>query len=215
MRLIIFGATGAVGKHVLKLALESSEYSQIIAPTRRALEASDKLSNPIVDYDNLTGSEDWWKADKAICCLGTTLKLAGSKENFFKIDHDYVINAAKFAFHHGCRKFVYNSSVGANKNSFSFYLKTKGLIEDQLSQIGFESLVFIRPPLLDAGNRPEFRLGEEIFLSFNKVFGNLLPASMSAVKVEAVARCIMSYTNNKASKTQYVEAKEIISDFSF
>ena len=80
-----------------------------------------------------------------LCALGTTIRLAGSQENFTRIDHDYVIRAAQLALNAGCKTMVYNSSLGANPNASSFYLRSKGQTEVALQALGFTSLNIVRP----------------------------------------------------------------------
>ena len=210
MKILVLGGTGAVGQYVVSQALSHPKVEKLIAPTRRPLKEHSKLINPLVDYEKLTGEEDWWQVDIVICCLGTTLKQAGSKEMFFRIDHDYVINSAKYALKNGCKRFVYNSSTGAGGNSsISFYLKTKTEIENHLKDLSFEQLTLARPSLLEADSRPDRRLGEELALSFNKVFGFLLPSSLKAVKVEKVASCLLHHALHSSDKFQILDAQSI------
>ncbi len=90
MKLLLVGASGLVGSHVLKLAMHDPRISNVVAPSRRALSAHAKLHNPIVDFENLPEDASWWQdIDAVICALGTTMKAAGSKEMFFRVDHDY------------------------------------------------------------------------------------------------------------------------------
>ena len=120
MKCIILGATGLVGQQLLQQALANPEFSQVIAPTRKQLPPHAKLHNPIVDFNKLPADAPWWQADVAVCALGTTMKIAGSREAFWQIDHDYVLDAATIAKQAGVSVFIYNSSLGADAQAKSF-----------------------------------------------------------------------------------------------
>jgi len=98
-------------------------------------------------------------ADVAFCCLGTTIKRAGSKPAFYKVDHDYVAESARFSKQAGVRHFSLVTSVGANASSNNFYLRVKGEAERTVSDLGFRSVSIFRPSILEAA-RPERRCGE-------------------------------------------------------
>ena len=150
--LLILGATGKVGQHILAQALAHPQVGQVIAPTRRLLAPNVKLLNPIVDCRALPAAP-WWRADVCLCALGTTLRQAGSRQAFFEVDHDLVLAAARLAHQAGTPAFVLNSSLGASARAGNFYLQVKGKIEDDLTAIGFASLTIARPSLLDGGPR--------------------------------------------------------------
>lgn len=187
---IILGATGLVGSRLLSLALSDQRITSVCAPTRRPLSAHPKLSNPIIDYGKLPDA-DWWHADAVMCALGTTIKQAGNKTAFRTVDHDFVLAAANRAKSAGCRTFVQNSSLGADASSGNFYLKVKGEIEQALAKLGFESLTFVRPSLLDGGPRPERRYGEEIGLWLGKRLNVLIPMRYRPVSTQSVAKAML------------------------
>lgn len=210
MKLMVLGASGAVGQHVVEQALSSSDFSRVIAPTRQAMAPNDKLENPVIDYEALTGKEPWWQVDAVVCCLGTTHKLAGSAQQFFRVDHDYVMMAAEFAQAQGCKAFVYNSSVGANAKSWvSNYTRTKGLVEQHLQEAGFKSLTIVRPPLLAGAKRPDTRPGEDFGLLLNSLFGFLLPASLRAAHVSDVARCLLREVVKQTAGVHIFEPRDV------
>ena len=86
MKLILAGATGLVGRHVLRLALDDQRVACVVAPTRRALAAHPKLFAPLVDFAELPPDAQWWRADALICTLGTTMKQACSDDAFRRVD---------------------------------------------------------------------------------------------------------------------------------
>src|SRR5690554_186139 len=101
MKLLLVGATGLVGSHVLQQALADERISQVIAPVRRTLDDHPKLFAPQVDFEQLPEDALWWKADAVICTLGTTMKKAGSRDAFRQVDHDYPLMVARLAHQQG------------------------------------------------------------------------------------------------------------------
>lgn len=174
MKVLLLGATGLVGSCVLEILLANDKYQTIYAPTRRPLLIQDKkLQNIVVDFNNLTGDEDFLKVDVCFCCLGTTIKTAGSQVAFKRIDHDLVIDMAQKVRKAGCNKFAVISSVGANSESSNFYLKTKGEMENDLYKIGFTHLKIINPSLI-IGKRGESRPLETLGQTIMPLFDGLL-----------------------------------------
>lgn len=189
-RLLIFGATGLVGQQVLTQALADPSVAQVVAPTRRILSPHPKLLNPVVDFKNLLQA-DWWAADAVVCCLGTTMKLAGSPAAFREVDHDHVLAAAHLARVAGTPTFALNSSLGASAGSSNLYLRTKGETEDDLAVLGYTSLTLVRPSLLSGGPRSDTRPGEAVGLWLSRLAGPLIPKRYRAVPTEAVARALL------------------------
>jgi uncharacterized protein YbjT (DUF2867 family) len=189
-RLLILGATGLVGQDVLAQAVADPSVAQVVTPTRRTLTPHPKLLNPIVDFKALPQT-DWWAADAVVCCLGTTLKLAGSPSAFREVDHDHVLAAARLARAAGTPTFALNSSLGASAGSGNLYLRTKGETEDDLAALGFASLTLVRPSLLDGGPRPDTRPGEAVGLWLSRLARPLIPSRYRAVRTDAVARALL------------------------
>ncbi len=209
MKCIILGATGLVGQQLLQQALANPEYSQVIAPTRKQLPPHAKLHNPIVDFNKLPADAPWWQADVAVCTLGTTMKIAGSREAFWQIDHDYVLDAATIAKQAGVSVFIYNSSLGADAQAKSFYLQVKGKVENDLAALGFSTLGIVRPSFLDGGARPEKRPGEAIAIFFAKMLAPLIPKRYRAVSTRKVASAMWALAKSQAHGTVVVESDEI------
>lgn len=207
--LIILGATGLVGQQALQLALAHPEVARIIAPTRRPLPAHDKLENPIVDFAQLPIDAPWWKADAVICALGTTLRLAGSAEAFYRVDHDFVLAAALAARQAGTPNFALNSSLGARPDGSSFYLRVKGETENDLIALGFPSLTIVRPSLLDGGPRPDKRRGEQIALWVSKLLGPLLPRRIRPVSTKAVASALLQASLGTTTGVKIIESEQL------
>ena len=143
---LLVGATGLVGGHCLNYLLKDDKYHQIVALTRRNLDfRNPKLEQYIVDFDRLENYTDQIKADDIFCCLGSTIKKAGSQEEISK---------------NGARQFLLISSLGANKDSKIFYNRVKGEIEAAIREIPFYGIQIFRPSLL-VGERAESRMGEK------------------------------------------------------
>lgn len=159
---LIAGATGLVGNELLHFLLNATEYEKVIAIVRRPLELSHpKLVETIVDFDQLEKFRENFIADDVFCCLGTTIKKAKTKEAMWKIDVEYPVEVARLASEQGASKLLLISSMNANSNSSVWYSKMKGMLEEEISKIPFETIAIFRPSLL-LGDRKEFRLGEKI-----------------------------------------------------
>ncbi|MEI7983183.1 MAG: oxidoreductase [Bacteroidota bacterium] len=171
---IITGATGLVGKQLLQQLLAHPEYEKVIAVVRRPVEINhEKLTAMVIDFEKLPSALDGVKADDGFCCLGTTIKAAGSKERQYRIDHDYVVEFALGCLNAGVNRFGVVSSIGANASSSNFYLRTKGEMEGDLKKIPFRTLVIVEPSFL-MGDRSEFRTGENIAAGIMKIAGPLM-----------------------------------------
>ena len=191
MKLLLAGASGLVGGHLLRLALADARITQVIAPVRRALSTThSKLLAPVVDYDALPEDAPWWQADAVVCALGTTMKAAGSQAAFRKVDHDYPLAVARCARAHGTPTYVLNSASGANAQSRFFYNRVKGELEQALAGMGFTSLTSARPGLI-GGERRESRPAERAALLALTALGPLLPRRWRICPAQAIARAML------------------------
>lgn len=190
MKLMLVGATGLVGSHVLRLALAENRVSQVIAPVRRALPAHPRLLAPVVDFEALPEEPSWWAADAVICALGTTLRTAGSQEAFYRVDHDYPLTIARRAREHGTMTYVLNSAIGADNGSRFFYNRVKGETERDLATLGFRSLTYVRPGLI-GGDRQEFRAGERLATIVLHLIGPALPRQWRINPAERIAAALI------------------------
>jgi uncharacterized protein YbjT (DUF2867 family) len=209
VNLLILGGTGLVGQQLIDQALNDASIARVIAPTRRPLAAHAKLINPIVDFDALPGDAAWWAADAVLCALGTTMRQAGSRAEFNKIDHDYVLAAARRARYAGTPVFVLNSAAGASSSSRSFYLRVKGDIERDLALLNFASLTLVRPSLLIGGQRPERRIAEEIGIRLVRVLAPLIPARYRGVRTADVAACMLAAARQAGIGVHFIESEAI------
>merc|ERR1712106_298069 len=150
---LVMGATGETGKEVLRHLVMSPEFSSIVSIGRRKLElpdesSYDKVVQKIVDFDNLDSHETDFKGiDQAFCCLGTTRSKSGP-DGFVKVDHAYVLSAAKLLKKNDCSDFHLLTSKGSIANSWFLYPSTKGKTENDVTALGFDHLSIYRPGLL-------------------------------------------------------------------
>lgn len=189
-RLMLVGATGLVGSHVLRLALADPLVEQVVAPTRRSLVPHPRLLNPIVDFNQLPQDAEWWRVDAVVCTLGTTIRAAGSQAAFYKVDHDHPLEVAYLAHRHGARAFALNSALGADTGSRVFYSRTKGETERDLQAVGYASLTLVRPGLI-GGVRQESRPAEQVAVRLSQWVQPLLPRRYRVVPAERIAHHLL------------------------
>ena len=195
MKVALFGSTGLIGKNVLKLLVRLDQVERVYCPVRSVsapaetgiLEGAAKVDFEVVDFEHVDAlREKFAGLDAAICCLGTTIKQAGSKPAQEKIDVRLPLSLAAVAKKAGVRHFLCVSAQGANSHSPFFYNRLKGMLEEGLTMIGFEALTLVRPSLL-LGKHKDKRFGEELM---QKIFGKylaVLPARIRPVFAESVA----------------------------
>ncbi len=193
-RALIAGASGLVGAQCLRLLLADDRCAAVRSLVRRPGDiAHPKLQESVVDFDRLQPS-DVGDPDDVYCCLGATLKMAGSREAFRKIDYHYCLEIARLASQNGARRFALVSSVSADPNSPNFYLRVKGDLEAALATLGFETLALLRPSFL-LGDRPERRRAERIGILAAKALTPLLIGPLRKyrpIEAAAVARAAVA-----------------------
>ncbi len=161
---LVAGATGLIGRHLLELLLASHAHDKVIAVTRRPLDRShEKLSNLVVDFDQLEDAvrSSGIEVNEAYCALGTTIKKAGSRDAFRKVDFDYETAFARAALAAGASKFALVSAVGADARSPIFYSRVKGETERAVRDMGFAAIHIFQPGVL-LGERQESRPAEQL-----------------------------------------------------
>ena len=208
LRLMLVGATGAVGRAVLAQALSDRRVAEVVALTRRPLPAAERLLNVVVDFDSLPEQAPWWTVDAVICTLGTTQRAAGSNEKFAAVDRDLPLRIARRARAAGATRFALNSSLGADAGSGNFYLRTKGEAEDAIRELGYPGYTIVRPSLIDA-ERAESRPGERLALTFVRPLSSLIPRRWRAVTPEAIARALLNAALASSPDSRVVESEEL------
>ncbi len=193
---MIAGGSGLVGGNLLRQLLETPDYHRVIALVRRPLALDHpRLEQVVVEFTALEKFTADLRCDDAFCCLGTTIKQAGSRENFRAVDQTTVLAFAWAARRNGARRFFTVSSMGADAQSRFFYNRVKGEAEEALAVLGFPTLAIFRPSRL-MGVRPQVRLGERIaaplmWLAEPLMLGRLRKyrAIEAAVVARAMVRC--------------------------
>jgi len=209
---LIVGSTGLVGSELLKLLVEDSEYDKIHVLVRRQIQfESPKIIAHIINFDELDDFKPGTSIDHVFCALGTTIKKAGTKENFRKVDYDYILTLGKIAKEWKTKKFLMVSSLGANAKSAIFYNRVKGEIENALMELQLAHLLIFRPSLL-MGNRLEHRRGEKTAIAIYKVINPLFFGKLRKYKgIEAgqVARGMIETALYNTVSQKIFESDEI------
>ena len=172
---VIIGATGAVGREILKEILSCEYYERIYVLGRNSisrLPEDDKLTKIVIDFENMRFDTSILDNADIFASLGTTIKIAGSKENQRKIDVDYTVNFAKLC-EGKVRSFNVVSAIGANSKSKNFYNSLKGELEDKLKEMNLGILRIFQPSLLIC-KREDERFFEELFIKISPIFQILL-----------------------------------------
>lgn len=208
---ILFGATGLTGSHVLQNLLKDERYEIIKVFTRSELgDRSDKIEIIKTSLEELDKHKDRINGHDVFCCLGTTIKKAGSRDNFRKVDLEFPAKIAEIASNNKVPNFLMISSIGADADSSSFYLRTKGEAEKAIQQFSFNKVVILRPSML-LGKRGEFRLLEEAGKLIMFPLRFLLRGRLRkyrAIDAQRVARAMVKFANITTNKSVF-ESHEI------
>lgn len=203
MRVMLLGATGLTGGWVLQGLLAREEVSQVVALVRHKLPTvSDKLVQHEVDFDQLADHADLFDVDIIICCLGTTIKKAGSKDQFRKIDLGYPLKAGELGRAQGVRAYILMSAIGASSSSPLFYSRVKGELEDALGDLGYPHLAIYHPSLL-LGDRKEHRTAEALGIQAMPLVNRLLMGPLDkyrGIEASTVASAMVNEACNLASE---------------
>jgi len=200
---LIFGSSGLIGNELFKTILLNNSYDKIKVFVR----SIPVVNNPKVeiiktDFFNLEQYKDKIIGDDCFFCIGTTKKDTPDKEEYRRVEYNIPVNIAKIAKANSVKSFYYVSSIGANPNASSNYLKNKGQVEGELKNLNFSKLAIIRPSLL-IGNRKSFRLGEVIFTPVMNTltlfaFGSL--KKYKPIKIQNVVKAILYISKNVSEK---------------
>lgn len=186
---LVVGASGLIGKHLTQKLLASQYYNKVTIIVRKKLTIEhQKLEQLLMDFDKIDTSKII--ADDIFCCLGTTMKQAGSKEAFYKVDFTYPLNFAKAGLANGTKQFLIITAMGADEKSWIYYNRVKGEIEKALSDLRYPTLIILRPSML-AGEREHPRIGEKIGKVVMDFFAPLIPDNYKVIAGEKVAQAML------------------------
>jgi uncharacterized protein YbjT (DUF2867 family) len=194
---LLAGSTGLIGGQLLELLLGDNRYARVTAISRKPLDASHpKLRNIVAGVTSLEQHKEQLAADDVFCCLGTTMRQAKTKDAFRQVDFEYPVLLAKLSRERGAKQYLLVSALGANKSSFIFYNRVKGLTEQAIASIGFECYHVFRPSLL-VGPRTQHRAGEDAAKWFYGAFGFLIPKKYEAIESTKVARAMLFFASQE------------------
>lgn len=207
MNIILLGATGLVGRAYLNQLLADENNNILYVGRRPVTQVS--IDNPRFQYvasdlESIQSLQDIYSdfigslADSSsgvqlVCCLGTTIKQAGSKSAFSKVDYQYVLNSATAAHKVGIEKMMVISAIGVSSKSSVFYSQVKGQMEDGLKELNFKQLIIIKPSLL-MGKRDKFRLAESFSEPLMRAIKPIMQGGLKkyrAIDAEDVASCML------------------------
>jgi len=207
---LIIGASGLVGMELTKQLLLYKRYDKVITLVRKPLPIThEKLEQRRYDFDWKTA--DLIEGDELFCCLGTTIKTAGSPAAFRKVDYDYVLETAQLAISKGVKKIALVSSIGANKDSKIFYSRIKGEIEAAVSALDFDACFLLRPSLL-LGNRTELRMGELVSKFAMTLFSPAIPNKYKGIEAKQVAKAMIACMSSDRQGVHILES-DTLADF--
>ena len=200
---IIFGSSGLIGNELFKTILLNNSYDKIKVFVRSIPEVNNpKVEIIKTDFSNLEQYKDKIIGDDCFFCIGTTKKDTPDQDEYRRVEYNIPVDVAKIAKTNSVKSFYYVSSIGANPNASSNYLKNKGQVEGELKNLNFSKLAIIRPSLL-IGNRKSFRLGEVIFTPVMNTltlfaFGSL--KKYKPIKIQNVVKAILHISKNVSDK---------------
>jgi uncharacterized protein YbjT (DUF2867 family) len=205
----VIGATGLVGKHLVKKLLENDNFNKVRIFVRRNSGLSHpKLEEQIIDFRNEKTWENLLKGDVLFSALGTTLKQAGSKEKEYEVDFTFNLNFAKKAKENEIDNYVLVSSVGANVKSRIFYTRMKGELDKAVSELGFKNLAILRPASL-TGERNERRAIEELSIPVVRLVTRFVFKKYRPIHGETVAEAMINAVLFPDPQREIWEAAEV------
>jgi uncharacterized protein YbjT (DUF2867 family) len=211
---MLLGATGLTGGKVLQGLLGRDEVSQVVALVRHKLPTlHEKLDQHEVDFDKLEDNAELFDVDVIICCLGTTIKKAGSQDQFRKVDLGYPMKAGELGRSRGVRAFILMSAIGASSSSTIFYNRVKGELEDALRDLDYPYLSIYHPSLL-LGDRKEQRTAEALGIKAMPLVNRLLIGPLDkyrGIEAQTVASAMVNEACRLASEPaaeQMVQTRE-------
>ena len=209
---LIFGSSGLIGNHLLDLITNDNNYNKIKLFVRsEPSKVNSKIEIIKTDFDNLENQKNITTGDDCFFCIGTTRKNTPDKNEYIKVEYNIPVEVAKIAKSNSINNFIYISSLGANPNAASLYLKNKGQTEEALIKLNFSNLSILRPSIL-LGNRKENRVGEKIGIFAMKTLSPLFLGSLKKykpIKVECVVKTMLQVAQKNYQKNVF-ESDEII-----
>ena len=209
---IVIGATGLTGTHLVAALLQDPSFSKVKILIRQPwAHPRPGLESIIVDFDDAESLAAALQGDVLFCCIGTTIKKAGSQEQFRAVDYGIPVKCARIAREQGVSQLALISSIGANPHSRAFYLRIKGETEEAVQAMGFTGVYIFRPSVL-IGTRNEFRLGEWLGKLLIQLFYFLLQGRWKkyrGIKAATVANAMIAAVKHADTGVSVFESDAI------
>ena len=206
---LVVGATGVVGCETLRGLCESENYDKIIVWARRELNFShEKLETQIVNFSDVKNMPPR-EIDEIFCALGTTMKQAGSRGQFYKVGVNYPVNIAKWGIASGARRFALISAYGADERSRFFYLRAKGKAEKKIAALGFKSLQIARLPAIKS-EREQVRIGELFMVWLFGLLPKFILKNYRPMSAKDIATAVIAAAQTDAKGVQIYHPREFI-----
>jgi uncharacterized protein YbjT (DUF2867 family) len=202
LSVVMLGASGAVGSQVLARLLKMPQVQSVTVLGRRPI--ADVTSGVVrqftVDvldpdsYRHLLRGHDAavWQPSKM------------SREEFTRIDKDAVLHFAGACKDAAVAHFQLLSSVGANAASRSFYLSSKGKLQDALLALNFQRVSIFQPSMiLTPTNR--YGISQAMILMLWPMLNPLLPGSSRKYRGIRVETLGAAMANNLLTSGPLVE----------
>ena len=199
---IVIGATGLTGKHIVNFLLESDMYEKVVIFSRRKLQIDDpKLLTHLIDFDHIDEWSHLIQGDDLFSAMGTTLRQAGNKDAFFKVDYTYQANFIEKASANGVTRLFLISAPGVSHKSTVLYNRVKAKLDDFVKTLNFETLVFFRPSIIH-GEREISRLGERVGETILNFASSWVPGmkKFKPISGEELGRAIVNSATSELSK---------------
>lgn len=205
--ILLFGGTGLIGGELLRLLLEDGNVmvKAFLRRPRVLKNMPPHFIQHVVDFNRIEEWKNLVAGDELYCCLGTTIRKAGSRASFRAVDYELVLQIANRALVNGVKKFIVISSLGSDAGSSNFYLRTKGEMERDVQQLPFQKIKILRPSVL-TGNRDEFRLGEKVGIGVASLLSPLMVGKLKKYKpisATSVARAMIILADREDVQVVY------------
>jgi hypothetical protein len=160
IKAFVCGHTGATGKALMDILVESPIVESIVAVGRRENEKyknHPKVKQYIVSNMNEIGKEDISIAqgcNAAFCTIGTPFMEVTDKkkqDQYRAVDFGIATEFAKFARKAGVKYFATITGAGTDSNSENNMYVVKRDVENFIQTLGFERIAIMRPGFLNRG----------------------------------------------------------------
>lgn len=209
---ILFGASGFIGSYLLGDLLNNPEYDQVTVVVRKPLNMTHaKLKTLIGDFRTLPNLKADLVADEVFIALGTTKKNTPQPEEYYHVDHDYPILAAKIAKENGAKSVFIVTAIGANAGSNFFYVKTKGETERDIKALDFQHTHIFQPSMI-VGTRKEERAMEKTLIKTWTIINPLLVGDLNRYKGidgKDVAKAMVNAAKKQTDKVKIYQWRDM------